>query len=122
MPVLRSTIRDLLPQGYPTLTAVAAAVGVSRRTLQRRIGDLNSSHSSLVDNVRLELARQLLDDRHAKIAQIADRTGFANPSGFSRAFRRWTGFSPRSYRVALLGTHATRINGVKRQEMNEHPE
>ena len=95
---LRRAIRDLLPNGYPTLEAVATTVGTSRRTLQRRLGQADSSYSELVDDVRLELARRLLGDRTTEITQIAGRIGFANPSGFSRAFRRWTGMSPRAYR------------------------
>ena len=112
---LRRTIRELLPHGYPTLDSVAASVGISGRTLQRRLRESASSYSQLVDDVRLELARQLLDDGNTEIAQIAGRTGFANPSGFSHAFHRWTGKAPRAYRLTHRNSGSVRAGGAKRQ-------
>ncbi len=115
MVALRAAIRELLPHGYPKLELVAASVDTSRRTLQRRLRESASSYSQLVDDVRLELARQLLDDGNTEIARIAGRTGFANPSGFSRAFHRWTGKAPRAYRLTHRKSGSVQAGGAKRQ-------
>jgi len=95
---LRLTIKSLLPDGHPTLTAVAAEFGFSSRTLQRYLAAAGLNHSELVREVRQERACQLLARPSVSIGQIARRTGFASPSGFSRAFHAWTGLSPRDYR------------------------
>jgi AraC-like DNA-binding protein len=95
---VRLTIKSLLPDGHPTLTAVAAEFGISSRTLQRSLAAVGQTHSELVRQVRQERAYELLARQSVSISQIASRTGFASPSGFSRAFHVWTGLSPRDYR------------------------
>jgi len=95
---VRLAVRTLLPGGYPTLKGVAGALGLSKRTLQRRLADAGLTHTGLVTEVRHDLALELLARPGVSIKQVARRTGFANPSGFSRAFSAWTGMSPRDYR------------------------
>jgi AraC-like DNA-binding protein len=95
---VRLTIKSLLPDGHPTLAAVAAEFGISSRTLQRSLAAAGQTHSELVRQVRQERACELLARQSVSISQIASRTGFASPSGFSRAFHVWTGLSPRDYR------------------------
>jgi len=98
---VRSTIAQLLPGGHPTLATVAKQFGVSPRTLQRRLADNKLTHSQLVNQARLNKACQLLAKDDMGIRDIARETGFATPSGFSRAFQAWTGASPRSFRQDL---------------------
>lgn len=95
---VRLTIKVMLPDGHPTLAAVAAEFGISSRTLQRYLAAAGQNHSKIVQEVRRERACELLARPSFSISQIAQRTGFASPSGFSRAFHAWTGLSPRNYR------------------------
>ena len=95
---VRLTIRCLLPEGHPTLQAVAVELHISTRSLQRQLASAGLTYSELVRDVRQERACQLLQQPKISIKQVALRTGFASPSGFSRAFHAWTGLSPRDYR------------------------
>ena len=95
---VRLTVKCLLPDGHPTLKAVAAELHVSTRSLQRQLAYVGLTYSELVREVREERAYQLLRQPRISIKQVASRTGFASPSGFSRAFHAWTGLSPRDYR------------------------
>ena len=95
---LEGEVRTLLSAGYPTVEQGARRVGVSVRTLQRRLHRIGCTYSELVERVRHEEACRLLQEHGRSIAEIAARLGYADPSHFSRAFRRWEGISPRSYR------------------------
>jgi len=88
-----------LSEGVPTVTDIASQLGMSGRTLQRRLSDKGASFQSLVDLARRELAEQLLKDTDYSLAEVAFLTGFAEQSGFTRAFKRWAGQTPRSYRL-----------------------
>lgn len=96
---LREIVMRLLPSGYPKLEIVARELRIARRTLQRRLAAAETSYTDLVNEARLELAARLLRNRDRSIASIAFSAGFANHSGFSRAFHRWTGMTPRQYRA-----------------------
>ena len=95
---LEDEVRTLLPAGYPAVEQGARCLGVSVRTLQRRLHRLGLTYSALVERVRHEEARRLLRADSRSIAEIAVRLGYSDPSHFSRAFRRWEGICPRSYR------------------------
>lgn len=97
--VLRMIVLRLLPNGYPKLERVASELRVARRTLQRRLAEAETSYTEVVNQARMEFAEQLLRDRSRSIASIAELTGFANHSGFSRAFHRWRGMTPREFRA-----------------------
>ena len=96
---LEDEVRTLLPAGYPTVEQGAGCVGVSVRTLQRRLHHHGLTYSELVEHVRHEEACRLLQEHGRGIAEIAVRLGYSDPSHFSRAFRRWEGISPRVYRL-----------------------
>ena len=96
---LRVIVMRLLPSGYPKLERVARELNIARRTLQRRLAEAETSYTELVNEARMELAEQMLRDRSRSIASIAALTGFANHSGFSRAFHRWRGMTPREFRA-----------------------
>ncbi len=93
-------VSQMLSEGVPTLSAIAADLGMSARTLQRRLSDDGHSFQHLVDLARRELAERLLRETGYSLAEIAFLTGFAEQSGFTRAFKRWAGQTPRSYRLA----------------------
>lgn len=96
---VRIAISQSLSEGVPTISQVAAELGMSARTLQRRLSDGGHSFQSLVDLARKELAQQLLRETQYSLAEVAFLTGFAEQSGFTRAFKRWAGQTPRSYRI-----------------------
>jgi transcriptional regulator GlxA family with amidase domain len=73
------------------MAAVAEALGYEVRTLRRKLDAEATSFSKLSDEVRLAMARELLDLTNLSIGDIAAATGFASTSVFSEAFRRWTG-------------------------------
>jgi AraC-like DNA-binding protein len=91
---LVASVRD----GEPRQAAVARAMALSERTLQRRLADEQTSFATLVDEVRAELARMYLADPKLAVFEVAFLLGFSEPSAFNRAFRRWTGQSPREFR------------------------
>jgi AraC-like DNA-binding protein len=96
--VYKKLITERLPVCYPTVDYTAHQVGIPVRTLQRRLRENGLSYSELVEKTRCELACRLLDKPGAKAADVARALGYTDPSSFSRAFRRWTGMSPRAYR------------------------
>lgn len=89
---------QMLDHGVPGINDVAKRMNCSGRTLQRRLAERNLSYQMILDYVRKGRAIELLKQTTLPIAQIAERTGFADDSTFHRAFRRWTGCSPGSYR------------------------
>ncbi len=97
---VRQVVTQRLSDGVPTLTGVAEALGMGARTLQRRLAAQGQSFQAVVDAARRELAHQLLRDTEYSLAEVAFLTGFSEQSGFTRAFRRWSGETPRSYRLA----------------------
>jgi AraC-like DNA-binding protein len=103
---LSQLIRSLLPEGYPNLAIAAESAGMSIRTFQRRLEDNNLSYSDLVDQVRFDRATELLQDPTIKLIDIAFELGYTEPANFSKAFKRWTGVSPREFRnLHLRGVH-----------------
>ncbi|MBK1872436.1 MULTISPECIES: AraC family transcriptional regulator [unclassified Marinobacter] len=96
-------VRRVIETSYPfppKLARVAATLFVSERTLKRRLQEENASFQNLVDQVRLERARELLTGTSMNLNQIADVLGYADAANFTRAFKRWTGSSPSRYRDA----------------------
>jgi AraC-like DNA-binding protein len=102
-PRVRSAIVEQLPQGEPDPSVVARRVGMSLRTLQRRLSEEGTSFQTLLDETRESLARGYLDEGRYSVSEITYLLGFAGVSNFSRAFKRWTGQSPSSYRRTLRG-------------------
>jgi AraC-like DNA-binding protein len=80
---------------------VAQALHVSQRTLQRRLQDEGASFQRLLDDSRRELAEQYLAQPNLTLLEVAYLLGFADPSNFFRAFRRWFDLTPGEYRARL---------------------
>ncbi|GAA4826155.1 AraC family transcriptional regulator ligand-binding domain-containing protein [Nocardioides caeni] len=83
-----------LEDGAP-MEVVAAGLGLSERTLRRRLGESGASYRSVVDDVRRQRADELLADDTLTVADIALRLGYAEATSFGAAYRRWTGRTPR---------------------------
>ncbi|MFK8049390.1 MAG: AraC family transcriptional regulator ligand-binding domain-containing protein [Halioglobus sp.] len=96
---VRREITSVLSEGVPTLSLIASKLGLGTRTLQRRLSDGGHSFQSVVDMARKDLAQRLLRESQYTLAEVAFLTGFSEQSAFSRAFKRWAGQTPRSYRV-----------------------
>ena len=91
-------IGDALSEGVPTLADVAESLGMSSRTLQRRLSAYGVAYQDLVLEARKTLSEQLLRRTDYALAEIAFLTGFSDQSTFTRAFKRWHGQTPASYR------------------------
>jgi AraC-like DNA-binding protein len=105
---LRAIIRPYLAQGHPPLSLVAEIVGMSERSLQRRLAQSGSTYSQIVQDARFSIASDLLADSDLNIADIAFAAGYDNAPHFSRAFKRLAGMTPRDYRCAPGLTHRRR--------------
>lgn len=93
----------LLPSlhaGPPSMDAVAAKLGVSRQTLFRRLKAEGVTFEQVLDQLRRRLAVDYLQGRRVSVNETAYLVGFSDPAAFSRAFKRWTGMSPRAMRTA----------------------
>jgi AraC-like DNA-binding protein len=95
---LRARLRTALPEGRADAVSMARALGMSERTLQRRLEETARTFSGVLEDFCHEEALRLLDDRRVSLAEIAARLGFAEQSSFHRAFKRWTGDSPAALR------------------------
>jgi AraC-like DNA-binding protein len=85
-------------EDYPTLRTTAKFVGMSVRTLQRRLAQAGASHHMLVAQARFATAAAVLERTDAKILELALDLGYSDHANFTRAFRRWAGCAPRDYR------------------------
>ncbi|WP_297339425.1 AraC family transcriptional regulator [Pseudophaeobacter sp.] len=99
-------IAKLLSGGVPQLSEVAKNMGLGGRTFQRRLSERGHSFQSLTDESRRKLAQQLIQSSNYSFSEIAFLTGFSEQSAFSRAFKRWSGQTPKAYRSGLRDSSA----------------
>ncbi|MFI5623405.1 helix-turn-helix domain-containing protein [Nocardioides sp. NPDC051685] len=81
------------------LTELAALLNMSKRTLQRRLLSANMSFRELRDQARFAVAREALASSNVSITDLARRLGYAEPTAFATAFKRWAGTSPTAFRA-----------------------
>ncbi len=84
--------------GHPSIRSVAPQLGLSVRTLQRRLEEHSILYRDLVARVRFQLARRYLEETSTELEEIAFLLGYSELSAFDHAFRRWTGQTPRGFR------------------------
>lgn len=89
---------EALPGGQSGIDAMASRLAMSRRSLQRRLGDEGVSFQALVARTREELARHYLANTRLPHAEISFLLGFEDPNSFFRAFQTWTGSTPERWR------------------------
>ena len=94
---LRLAMRAYLGDGYPHINIAAEIMGVSARTLQRRLAKDGQNYSELIQQARLDVAGELLRRPDLKVIDVAYAAGYEDPSHFSRAFRRISGVTPREF-------------------------
>lgn len=97
---VRVQVAQSLSEGVPMLSDIASYLGMSGRTLQRRLSEQGYSFQTLVDESRRQLAKRLLQQTEFSLVEVAFMTGFSEQSAFTRAFKRWAGQTPRSFRIA----------------------
>ena len=95
---IRMHVHDLMINGVPRRELVADRLKISMRTLDRRLADAGLTWQSLLDSLRLQLAREYLANPTVTVREVADRLGFADLRAFQRRFRVWTGMTPSEYR------------------------
>jgi AraC-like DNA-binding protein len=100
--LLRLVIRAELCEGRPSASRVARLAGLSLRDMQRRLAGAEISFSELLREAVIERATELLREPHLRVTDIGLEVGYAESANFTRAFRRWTGLSPRAYRRRLM--------------------
>lgn len=96
---VRIHVSRCLSEGVPMISDVAGHFSMSGRTLQRRLSELGCSYQTLVDESRRQLAERLLQQTDYSLVEVAFMTGFSEQSAFTRAFKRWAGQTPRSFRI-----------------------
>jgi len=103
---LRSAVLAGLNKGGIDVNEIAKRLAISPRTLHRRLAAEGTTYRDVVKGVQKELAEQYLSNSQFNVDEVATRLGFADSRSFRRAFRQWTGFSPRVYREerALQGS------------------
>jgi len=93
---VRAEVAEILPLHEPALAPLAARLAISPRTLQRRLAEQGISFRTLVDDVRRERCRGLLQPG-IPLEEVSSQLGFSEPSAFHRAFKRWMGLPPRQF-------------------------
>lgn len=84
----------------PTMDVVARDLGMSSRSLRRRLHGEQVPYAALVEDALVLRAKTMLEDPHHSVQEAAYALGFHTPNAFSRAFKRWTGMAPSAYRAA----------------------
>lgn len=91
-------LEPILASGDVRIGRVARDLGCSRQTLYRRLKAEGVTFAELLDGLRRRVALRLVRDEGLPVKEAAWRLGFSDPAAFSRAFKRWTGKSPRAMR------------------------
>ena len=95
---LLEVTRTQLLSGHTEIEHTAAALGFSVRTLQRRLFEQDLSYAKLLQHVRIDMAKTMLEERDTPIAEISSSLGYQHSTHFARAFRQICGLTPREYR------------------------
>jgi AraC-like DNA-binding protein len=100
---VRAVLLEMLPAGINSIEAVAQRLAMSKRSLQRHLGDERLSFQAVLNNVRQELAQHYLINSTISPGEISWLLGFQESNSFIRAFRSWTGKTPGAYRMGYEG-------------------
>ena len=95
---VRQAVSAELPTGGVDQERIARRLGLSTRTLQRRLSEVETSFQDVLEQTRRDVAMRMLRDRSASVFDVAYMLGYADTPSFYRAFKRWTGQTPQKYR------------------------
>jgi len=94
---VKSELRHCITESNITLDYLALRMVMSSRTLHRRLQDQGSNFKQLLKEIRLEFAIAYLEEGKLSLSEISHQLGYTEQSTFSRAFKQWTGNTPRKY-------------------------
>ena len=106
---VRTALRQAFAAGQADVAGVARKLGVSERTMQRRITEEGKTFRSLLDETRQQLGRQLLSDAAIGVDEVAFLLGYQNSNSFRRAFKNWEQVTPGQWRhmnATQSGSHS----------------
>lgn len=98
---VESVLMPILHTGNASMDAVAAKLGLSRPTLFRKLKAEGISFEKVLDELRCKMAHEYLGAKKVSVNETGYLVGFSDPAAFSRAFKRWTGSSPRAMRAKM---------------------
>lgn len=90
------------PKRMPLMKEIAHYFGMSDRSLRRRLVAEGAEYKDLIRQARAHIAKRMLDNPQTSIQETAYAMGFATSAAFHRAFKRWTGMTPKQYRSSKL--------------------
>jgi AraC-like DNA-binding protein len=96
---VRLALSDGMCGDRPAVAKVAKGLGMSARTMQRRLGELGTTYQKVLDDVRQRSARRLLANTALGIGEVAFLLGFEEVNSFTRAFQAWEGSTPARWRA-----------------------
>jgi AraC-like DNA-binding protein len=105
---VENAIPPLLPHGRARIGVVARQLGLSSRTLRRRLADEGLNFSELLDQLRADLATSYLRESSLGVSQIAWLVGYRGVSAFTHACSRWTGMTPGQFKAAAARSISAR--------------
>ncbi len=97
----KQEIARALSEGLPRMADIARRLGLSARSFHRRLADQGLSFQRLTEETRREIATAMLEKDRYALSEIAFLTGYSEQSAFNRAFKKWTGVPPATYRRSL---------------------
>jgi AraC-like DNA-binding protein len=103
---IRARLREALPDELPDLDTIAGELCTTPATLRRRLQNEGASYQAIKDQLRRDLAITYLSHPERSVMDVALEVGFAEPSAFHRAFKKWTGASPGEHRRKLAASLA----------------
>lgn len=106
MEVIEDYVIKSLPSHVPDIEEVSKYLNLSIRSTQRKLHEYSTNYSQVLDAIRKELALTYLRQTHNSVLYVSERLGFSEQSAFQRAFKRWTGTTPRLYRLSIIDGQA----------------
>jgi AraC-like DNA-binding protein len=99
---VEAIISQVLPHDGASVSEVARQLGMSSRTLSRKLSEQGATYSEILDELRAALAQGYLSDCDLPVSEIAWLLGYREVSSLTHAFNRWTGMTPRQFRTRQL--------------------
>jgi AraC-like DNA-binding protein len=99
---IRELLKAHIGQDMPTLNDIAARLYMSSQTLRRKLAAVGINFQKLKNQLRCDVAMDLLKFPELSIEEVSEKVGFSEQSTFYRAFKKWTGTTPGAYRMTYL--------------------
>lgn len=98
---VESLLMPVLHKGEARMHAIASQMSISRWTLSRRLKEESTTFEQVLDELRRKMALHYLSGKKVSVSETAYLVGFSEPAAFTRAFKRWTGMSPKGARSEM---------------------